>query len=223
MGAIYWQLNDCWPVISWSSIDYYFRWKALHYAAKRFFAPVLLSCKEEGELTGTVSVNDELERPVRNAIRFNVANETMEEKKCRVLWSRRDANSRVLEQGTVDVAVPALHSAWLDEMEFANMDRLSEYISYELQMGGKTVSQSAVLLTRPKHFKFRDPGLSVRVSGNEVIVTAKAFAKSVFIDSADGLLKLSDNWFDMDAGERHLTILEGGANGLTVRSVYDIA
>ena len=223
MGAIYWQLNDCWPVISWSSIDYYFRWKALHYAAKRFFAPVLLSCKEEGELTGTVSVNDELEKPVRNAVRFNVANETMEEKKCRVLWSRRDANSRVLEQGTADVTVPALTSIWLDEMEFKDMDRQNEYISYELQMGGKTVSQSAVLLTRPKHFKFADPGLTVRVSGDEVIVTSKAFAKSVFIDSADGLLKLNDNWFDMDAGERRLKILEGSPEGLAVRSVYDIA
>jgi len=39
MGAIYWQLNDCWPVVSWSSIDYTNRWKALHYFAKRFFSP----------------------------------------------------------------------------------------------------------------------------------------------------------------------------------------
>ena len=39
MGAIYWQLNDCWPVASWSSIDYYGRWKALHYFARKFFCP----------------------------------------------------------------------------------------------------------------------------------------------------------------------------------------
>ena len=45
MGAVYWQLNDCWPVISWSSIDYWGRWKALHYYAKRFFAPVMISCR----------------------------------------------------------------------------------------------------------------------------------------------------------------------------------
>ena len=47
MGAVYWQINDCWPVISWSSIDYCGRWKALHYYAKRFFAPVMISCEEE--------------------------------------------------------------------------------------------------------------------------------------------------------------------------------
>lgn len=52
-GALYWQLNDCWPAISWSSIDYYGHWKALHYAARRFFAPVLLSLEEDGNRVGT--------------------------------------------------------------------------------------------------------------------------------------------------------------------------
>ena len=45
MGAIYWQLNDNWPVTSWASIDWFGRWKALHYAARRFSNPVLLSCE----------------------------------------------------------------------------------------------------------------------------------------------------------------------------------
>ena len=56
-GLLYWQLNDCWPVASWSSIDYFGRWKALHYYAKRFFAPLLLSCKEEGILTQDININ----------------------------------------------------------------------------------------------------------------------------------------------------------------------
>ena len=43
MGTIFWQLNDCWPVASWSSIDYYGRWKALQYYARRFYAPILVS------------------------------------------------------------------------------------------------------------------------------------------------------------------------------------
>jgi beta-mannosidase len=43
MGSIFWQLNDCWPVASWSSIDYYGRWKALQYYARRFYAPILVS------------------------------------------------------------------------------------------------------------------------------------------------------------------------------------
>ena len=45
-GTLYWQLNDCWPVASWSSLDYFGRWKALHYAARRFYAPLLLSIED---------------------------------------------------------------------------------------------------------------------------------------------------------------------------------
>lgn len=48
MGTLYWQLNDSWPVVSWSSIDYYGNWKALHYQAKRAFAPVLVDAVKEG-------------------------------------------------------------------------------------------------------------------------------------------------------------------------------
>ncbi|HOO27843.1 MAG TPA: glycoside hydrolase family 2 protein, partial [Lachnospiraceae bacterium] len=57
MGAIVWQLNDCWPVASWSSIDYYGRWKALHYYEKRMFAPLMISCAEEGILTQDTNPN----------------------------------------------------------------------------------------------------------------------------------------------------------------------
>jgi beta-mannosidase len=48
-GTLIWQLNDCWPVASWSSIDYFGRWKALHNAARRFYAPLLLSVADEGK------------------------------------------------------------------------------------------------------------------------------------------------------------------------------
>ena len=77
MGAIYWQLNDCWPVISWSSIDYYGRWKALHYYAKRFFAPVMLSCEEQSWMTVEADMNRQ-HFEFEKSIRLNVTNETLE-------------------------------------------------------------------------------------------------------------------------------------------------
>ena len=46
MGALYWQLNDCWPAVSWSSIDYYGNWKALHYTVKDVFAPISISIEK---------------------------------------------------------------------------------------------------------------------------------------------------------------------------------
>ncbi len=61
MGSLYWQINDCWPVASWSSTDYYRRWKALHYGVKRAFAPVLLTAKEQDGKLLLSAVSDELE------------------------------------------------------------------------------------------------------------------------------------------------------------------
>ncbi|MBN1922393.1 MAG: glycoside hydrolase family 2 protein [Anaerolineae bacterium] len=57
-GTLYWQLNDCWPVASWASLDYFGRWKALHYAARRFYAPVLLSAEDCGPEVGPKLVAD---------------------------------------------------------------------------------------------------------------------------------------------------------------------
>lgn len=79
MGTIYWQINDCWSVASGASIDYSGRWKALHYYARRFFAPVLISCREEGLLTQENNINQQA-FPLKKSIRFNVSNETREEK-----------------------------------------------------------------------------------------------------------------------------------------------
>ena len=76
MGAVYWQLNDCWPVISWSSIDYTGRWKALHYYAKRFFAPVMISCQEESWLTQEANMNRQ-HFQFEKSIHLNVTNETL--------------------------------------------------------------------------------------------------------------------------------------------------
>ena len=222
MGAIYWQLNDNWPVISWASVDYHGRWKALHYAAKKFFAPVLLSAKEEGELTGRPDVNIELAQPVKKTVQLSVANETMNEVCCKVKWTRRKADSTLIESGESTVTVPALTSVWLDDMEFADMDIHNEYVTYALEMDEKPVSFGTVLLVAPKHFRFVDPQLSVRVEGDEIVVSAKAYAKAVMIEDAAGTLKLSDNFFDMDAGERRVKIIEGKPEGLSVRSVYNI-
>ncbi|MCE5344640.1 MAG: glycoside hydrolase family 2 protein, partial [Eubacteriales bacterium] len=166
MGAIYWQLNDCWPVISWSSIDYFGRWKALHYAAKRFFAPLLLSCKEEGELTQMQSVNDQLAQPVENRFQLCISNETMEEKECTVCWSLRDASSNRLMEEQTKLTVSPLCSQWLPEKKLPDMDRRRQYIAYQLQVDHQIVSQGSVIMTRPKHFLFLDPKLTAAVSND---------------------------------------------------------
>ena len=74
----------------------------------------------------------------------------------------------------------------------------------------------------PKHFLSRDPHLKARVKGNKIVVTADAYARSVeILNEAEDML-LSDNYFDMNAGERRVKIRKGNPEGLKVRSVYDI-
>ncbi len=223
MGAIVWQLNDCWPVISWASIDYYGRWKALHYAEKRFFAPLMLSCLEEGEVTQKPDVNVELFEPVRQQATLAVANETMRERTVTVRWARRRADSSLIKSGQAPVTVPAMSSVCLPPVDLSGMDARSEYFGFEMIENRETTSYGTALLVPPKHFGFLNPCLTVRAEGDTVVVTAEAYARGVAIDNHDGNLLLSDNWFDMDKGERRVRVLRGDPSGLTVRSTYDIA
>ena len=223
MGAVVWQLNDCWPVASWASIDYFGRWKALHYAEKRFFAPVLLSCCEEGTLTQRTNINDELrEDAVEKSIRLNVSNETMQPVRCEVRWALRNAKGEALLEGGEEVAVDALSAKWLEKHEFPSADLYGDYASYELWSDGVKVSSGTVLFCAPKHFHFVDPQLSLTVEGDEIVVSAKAYARMVEIVCEDGDVLFDDNYFDLNADSRRIRILRGKGTKFSVRSVYDI-
>lgn len=221
MGTVVWQLNDCWPVASWASIDYFGRWKALHYYEKRFFAPVMVSCEEEGLLSQQPDVNAQ-PYDVKKSVRLNVANETRADVRVTVRWALRDASAKIRRQGEREVTVPALSSLWLEEENMADAGLYGDYVSYECVEDGNVVSSGTVLFCAPKHFSFKDPGLEVRAEGDEVVVTAKSYAKSVeILNEADDML-LEDNYFDMNAGERRVKVLKGEPVGLKVRSVFDI-
>ena len=221
MGTVYWQLNDCWPVASWSSIDYFGRWKALHYFAKRFFAPFMVSCEEEGLLSQASSVNAE-PFPVKKSIRLSVANETTEDRSAVVRWQLRDNRGSVIKGEETELSVPALTSVWCDRVDLPEAELYENYVSYQLIWKGETVSEGTVLFCPPKHFRFTDPELAVRTEGEEIIVSANGFAKGIEIRSGNDDLILSDNFFDLNGGEKRVKVIRGSMDGLSVRSVYDI-
>lgn len=221
MGAVYWQLNDCWPVISWSSIDYYGRWKALHYYAKRFFAPVMLSCEEVSWMTTEANMNRQ-HFEFEKSIRLNVTNETLHDRTVLVRWAVRNEKAQILRQEEQTVHVDALSSVWLDKVELPDIDVFREYVSYEAEENGEVFSQGTVIFSYPKYFKYENPKLTCRVEGDEIVVQASAYAKSVEILNENEDLILDDNYFDMNAGERRVKIISGNPDNLRLRSVYDI-
>ena len=221
MGTLVWQLNDCWPVTSWASIDYYGRWKALHYYEKRFFAPVLISCAEEGTLTQNTNVNTE-PFPLKKTVKLNVSNETRNEFRGTVHWSLRNPEAAVLREGSFPVKVSALSATWLEELDFCDQDTYGSYVAYSLEdETGQTIGSGTVLFCAPKHFRFTDPGLEAHREGDEIVVTAQAYARSVEI-RCDPDTVLEDNYFDLNSGTRRIRVLRGEPGEISVRSVYDI-
>ena len=221
MGAVVWQLNDCWPVASWASIDYYGRWKALHYYEKRFFAPVLISCHEEGILSQNTNVNAE-PFALKKSAHLNVSNETLQPFTGKARWALRRPDASVIESGEFAVEVPAMSALWLPEQDFSDRETYDCYYSYRLEdSAGDPVGEGSVLFCAPKHFHFADPQLEAHVEGDEIVVTAKAFARSVELMAGPDVL-LSDNYFDLNAGTRRVKILRGTPASVTARSVFDI-
>ena len=227
MGAIYWQLNDCWPVASWSSIDSEGRFKALHYAAKRFYAPLLLSV-EETQTTVKPCITNDLTTPVD----------------VKVVWSLRQADMKVLCEGQWVGTAEPLCATWLPILDFsqdflADQDKRRErYFAYALYHGGVCVSSGTTLFTPAKHFRFLNPTLQALVqdAGDAFLVTveAQAYARYVEIDLREADAIFSDNVFDIADREPVRLRVEKSSlstpltkeafeKQLTLRSVYDLS
>ncbi|MBN2499474.1 MAG: glycoside hydrolase family 2 protein [Anaerolineales bacterium] len=191
MGILYWQLNDCWPVASWSSIDYFGRWKALHYAAKRFFAPVLLSVEDEGT-TMDVHVTSDLTTAWQGTVK----------------WSLETLDGEVLNSGEETVEATPLADTPVIKLEFSDLvnekNQREMIFVYELLEGDERVALSVTPFSPIKHMELRQPKIAAKVSqaGDElaIAVSAKSTARFVELEFESVDLVFSDNYFDIPAG-----------------------
>lgn len=216
MGTLYWQLNDIWPVTSWASIDYYGRYKALQYKAKRFYSPLLLSCEERGEFE---SVNQASEFPTAHLC---VTNDTLKGVNCIVKCYVKDSLGGVKREWQEEIFVPSLDKKWLDKAIIKDLDVKTEHLQMVLEIDGEIISEDCILFTEPKNHVFINPEITYNIIGDEIIVKANAFAKYVMLEGVDCDLILSDNFFDMEKGEKRVKILKGSATALTVKTLFDI-
>lgn len=222
MGAIIWQLNDIWPVASWASIDYYGRWKALHYAAKRFFAPVMISAEEEGELSQNPKINEYHPAPLEKSFRLNVCNETLRDVTGEVVWALRTPDGEIVRQNQQTLTIPAMSAKWLDKVDCADASLTGHYVSFAFVVDNVAVSEGTCIFCAPKHFEFIDPRLTVETHGDTIIVTSHAYAKQVWLESEDADLLLDDNAFDMNPGTKVVRVVRGSAEKVRGRSVWDL-
>jgi len=195
MGTLYWQLNDTWPVASWSSIDYHHRWKALHYLARKFFAPVLVSGVEDLK-SGTIDVHATSDRP-------RVLELTLR-------WIVTDAHGSELMAGeksirsgkNSDRKVHVLRLKSLLETRSAR----DVLVWLEIHDGKQRISENLVTFVRPKHLELsQSPGVSARVSANRnggfaVTLRSKAAALWSWIELSENDFRADDNFVHVRPG-----------------------
>jgi len=206
-GTLIWQLNDCWPVASWSSLDYFGRWKALHYAAKRFYAPVLLSIEDKGDLMN-VHVTSDLTEPWGGS----------------VLWSLRTLDGKVLKSGSQAVILAPLTSVKVCSEQFtlSPEERRGVIFVAELENSGKRVALNLATFVPNKHLELAEPGIEVNVSKMQgelqFNLSAHNFARFVELKIVGKDVVFSDNYFDIPAGET-VTVTCQVPEGMTLAQI----
>ena len=211
MGSAYWQLNDACPVISWSSVDYFGRRKALHYYARRFYAPLLISCDDRD--------------PIHPAI--YVTNDTREEEALTVICRVRNNFAEILEEFKADVISDPLGTVRAMRLDLSKHlrteeDKRSKYIEYKLENYRHELAGGTTMFVRPKDFLFMKPGVFSQVFELEdsfaVTLVAESFAKSVYLSLSETDAVFSDNWFDIH-GEEEITVTLPKLPGLTAEEI----
>jgi beta-mannosidase len=191
MGSIYWQLNDCWPVASWSSIDYFGRWKALQYYARRFYAPVLAApVFSDGRITVHVVSNRLASFPAQLRLR---------------LMSMQGA---VLKQKSLSITVAALASTAAMDMSVADVvgfDPANTFAVVELDEGKAQVARNILYFARPQAMNLPPSHLSAEIgadrTGYVVRISSDALARDVVVSFGKLDAEPADNYFDLLPGE----------------------
>jgi beta-mannosidase len=193
MGTLYWQLNDCWPVASWSSIDYHHRWKALHYMAKQFFAPVLVSGVEDAE-KGSVSIH--------------ISSDRLELSTGQLTWTVTDVKGKTISQGNKQVKIGhgSRQASILNAAKYIKVYGVRNLMVWiELSINGKNVSTNLVTFARPKHFELYEPEIESKVSlenGTPVVtLTSKSPALWTWLELTGIDARFSDNFFHLRPGK----------------------
>lgn len=190
MGSLFWQLNDSWPVVSWSSIDYYGNWKAMQYQSQRAFATVLINAIKEGDDLCVYLISDELQD--RGDVRLTV--ELMDfDGKSHGKWThsgKLSANTSML-----------FLKKRVDEF-LSKQDAATSFLRFTLKAkNGAALADEVFYFAYPKDQKLPEARIetSVKRRGEAIEMTLKAdkLARDIFIEVPVQGVRFSDNFFDL--------------------------
>jgi len=222
MGCVYWQYNDTWPCSSWASVDYLGRWKALQYAARHFYAPVLVSGAEDVK-AGTVDVY--------------VTSDSRAECPAKLTWTVTDLAGQKLKEGTLDVVAPSNKSVLVQTLKLDDViaahGAANLLVWLKLESQGQVLSQNMVNFAYPRAMNLVDPQLATAVTaqGRGFVVQLSARHPALWtwleLDGIDA--RFSDNFVHVTADNpAQITVqptrplsLQDFKAALRVRSVYD--
>ena len=203
MGSMYWQLNDCWPVASWSSIEFGGRWKALHYAARRFHAPVLVSARRIGtEKVG--SINRRF-NTISGAEIYTVC-DSPQPVSATLRWTLYHLSGKKLLTGSKQVRLRYGRSVLQKKLnltrELATHGPESVYLRICLADRRNNLSQSTVLFTAPRFMDLPKEKVTPLVTKIDkarfkLVFRARTFQHMVAVDVTGMNFRASDNWFDL--------------------------
>jgi beta-mannosidase len=212
MGTLYWQINDCWPVASWASIDSLGRWKALHFMARRFYAPVLISAVEDAKAqTLEIHVTSDLDRAFAGQAR----------------WRATDLTGKELAHGLAEVKLPPRTSRRIETVAFAKLlakhDPKTVIVWLELVEKGAVISSNRAAFAKPKHMDLLDPQIKPTVKAGadgtfEITLRAKHPALWAWLELTDADAEWSDNFIDILPG-RPVTVTLTPTKAMTLAQV----
>ncbi len=193
MGSLYWQLNDVWPVTSWSGLDYYGNWKALHYAVKKAYSPILISPVVENNRLRVYAVSDTLEN-VTGTLKISSLQFSGPE------WF----------QDEIEINVPANGKKRVADIPVSNVlrniaDTSNTVIHVTFNYGHAQVTGNKLYFTSVKNLNLPDPNITSTFGYSDERITIRlntdVLAKSVYLESSIHQGHFSDNFFDLLPGE----------------------
>ncbi len=229
MGALYWQLNDCWPVFSWSSVEFGGKWKALHYGARRFFAPALVSAHVPGD--ETVGVGNRLKSTIHEVHLYTVYDGVDPEASAHLAWELRHLDGRRLEHGGRAVTLRFNENVCQERLDFAGA--MAEhgagkiYLHVLLTVAGRTVSEDTVFFTAPRFLNLPRAPVETTVTPTgegefDLEFRSAVFQHRVKFELGGLAYRASDNFFDLHPHCPHQVRVRLKANGGPVPTAQEL-